>query len=342
MLRAHVKYANSQQRKILFGNMFSHFSCFIDHTGVLFGVFLGPIFVVLLFNNVVFVLVVRVLIKHNKRKITESKDAKKYKNTFKTLIRIVSIMAMFGLSWLFGAFTINHASIVFSWLFVIFNSLQGFVLFLFFCVIGKDAREEWKSVFTCGRSKKKRLRGNMRSKTGQERSTANTYLTRKSDAIQRQVQTELANTTYGGFRNVMCFMGSETGQTANTNPTSRTSDNVRNQVFSSASITNSPAIEPSADKTFSSIVAEETVIANELVNADEMGSYLNPVTKENQPEPEPKSLPDLQVPPYTLVRAQGPNHPPLEREDGFSDFSMELIKLAQTSVVELREESTNV
>ena len=318
--------------------MFSHFSCFIDHTGVLFGVFLGPIFVVLLFNNVVFVLVVRVLIKHNKRKIAGSKDAKKYKNTFRTLIRIVSIMAMFGLSWLFGAFTINHASIVFSWLFVIFNSLQGFVLFLFFCVIGKDAREEWKNLFTCGRYKKRKLRGNTRSKTGQERSTANTYSARrKSDAIQKQVQAELANTTYGGFRNVMCFMGSETGHTANTNPTSH---NVQNQVFSSASIANSPAIEPSADNTFSSSIAEEIVIANELVNVGDMGLCLNPVTKETQPEPEPEALPHLQLPPYILARAQSPNHPPAKREDSFSDFSMELTKLAHTSVVELREDES--
>ena len=324
--------------------MFSYFSCFIDHTGVLFGVFLCPIFVVLLFNNVVFVLVVRVLIKHNKRKIAGSKDAKKYKNTFKTLVRIVSIMAMFGLSWLFGAFTINHASVVFSWLFVIFNSLQGFVLFLFFCVIGKDAREEWKDLFTCGRYKKRKLRENTRSKTGQERSTANTYSTRrKSDAIQRQIQAELANTTYGGFRNMMCFMGSETGHTANTNPTSRNSDNVQNQLFSSASIANSPAIEPSADNTVSSIIAEEIVIANELENGDEMGLCLNSVTKENQPEPEPTPLPDLQVPPYILARAQSPNHPPVEREDSFSDLSMELIKLAPNSVVELRgDESTEL
>ena len=314
--------------------MLSHLSCFIDHTGMLFGVFLGPIFAVLLVNMVLFVLVVRVLIKHSRRKIVKSKDAKKYKGTLKTLISIVSIMAMFGLSWLFGAFTISSASIVFSWLFVIFNSLQGFVLFLFFCVIGKDAREEWKSVFTCGRSrKKKRLRENMRSKTGQEKSTANTYVT------SRKLQAELSTTTYGGFRN-MAFTGSGTGQMANTNPTSHNSDNVQNQVFSSASIASSPTIELSADNTFSCIIAEELVMANKLVKADEMCLQVNPVSVENQPEPEPQALPDLQVPPYILTGVQGLTHPMTEREDSFSDFSMELIKLAQTSAVELREDES--
>ena len=272
---------------------------------MLFGVFLGPIFVVLLVNVVLFVLVVRVLIKHSKRITVESKDAKKYKNTFKTLIRIFSIMLMFGLSWLFGAFTINYASILFSWLFVIFNSLQGFLLFLFFCVIGKDAREEWKSVFTCGRSRqKRRLRGTMRSKTGQEKSTANTYLTsRKSDTIRRQTEAELGSTSFA----------------------------------------NSNAMEVFADKALPSL-AEETDIANGMVETDETGSKLNKEYLEYldfQPEAELKPLPELQVPPYILVRMQGPYHPPLEREDSFPDLSVELTELTQTEFISDTEEKSD-
>jgi len=181
--------------------MFYHFSCFFDHIGVWFGVFLGPIFAIILFNIVVFVLVVLVLLKHSRRKIIHSSEKKKYTGTVKTLISIVSIMLMFGLSWLFGAFTISGASIVFSWLFVIFNSLQGFFLFLFFCVIGKDARDEWKSLFTCGQSKKKKvrstiMRGNVRSKTSGSGLTAGTYLTsRRSDTTRKAVQSELDSST---------------------------------------------------------------------------------------------------------------------------------------------------
>jgi len=181
--------------------MFYHFSCFFDHIGVWFGVFLGPIFAIILFNIVVLVLVVRVLLKHSKRKIVQASEKKKYTGTVKTLISIVSIMLMFGLSWLFGAFTISGASIVFSWLFVIFNSLQGFFLFLFFCVVGKDARDEWKSLFTCGQSKKKKrrstiMRGTMRSKTSGSGLTADTYLTsRRSDTIRNAVQSELDSST---------------------------------------------------------------------------------------------------------------------------------------------------
>jgi hypothetical protein len=62
-------------------------------------------------------------------------------------------MLMFGLSWLFGALSIAQAAIVFQWFFIFFNTMQGFGLFIFFCVIGNDAREEWKKLLSCYRYK---------------------------------------------------------------------------------------------------------------------------------------------------------------------------------------------
>ena len=271
--------------------MFYHFSCFFDHIGVWFGVFLGPIFAIILFNIVVFVLVVRVLLKHSKRKIVQASEKKKYTGTIKTLISIVSIMLMFGLSWLFGAFTISGASIVFSWLFVISNSLQGFFLFLFFCVVGKDARDEWKSLFTCGQSKKKKrrstiMRGTMRNKTSRSGLTADSFLTsHRSGTVRKAVQSELDSSTCHPLElSVLSPSGSV------------------------------------AEKTLLSI-AEETVRENELAaNHEETDLHVNVVTKEElkfppepepepepetEPEPEPKQLPNFQVPPYILVRLQG-------------------------------------
>lgn len=106
---------------------------------------------------VVFILVTRVLIKHSKRTASRAKGDKDTKKvvigTVKTLISIISVMLMFGLSWLFGALSIAEAAIVFQWLFVIFSTTQGFMLFIFFCVIGNDAREEWKKLLSCYRYK---------------------------------------------------------------------------------------------------------------------------------------------------------------------------------------------
>ena len=63
----------------------------------------------------------------------------------------MGVMSLFGLTWLFGAFTVREASVVFQTLFAIFNSLQGFFIFLFFCVFGREGRELWLKVLCCGR-----------------------------------------------------------------------------------------------------------------------------------------------------------------------------------------------
>ena len=67
------------------------------------------------------------------------------------MISIMGVMALFGLMWVFGALTVREASTAFQFLFAIFNSLQGFFIFLFFCVLGKDGRELWLHVLCCGR-----------------------------------------------------------------------------------------------------------------------------------------------------------------------------------------------
>ena len=105
-----------------------------------FGAFLIPILAVFLFNCAIFVVVIKVLIQHtfNKSRNTNSKKIKK-----RLAISIFGIMTLFGLTWIFGIFTIFGASLTFQYLFAIFNSLQGFMIFVFFCVIPKDTRELW-------------------------------------------------------------------------------------------------------------------------------------------------------------------------------------------------------
>lgn len=113
-----------------------------------YGLFLAPILAVIVFNTIVLVLVTRVLIKHKKKKKDDG-------STLKTLISIVSIMVMYGLSWSFAIFSVSDAAVVFQWLFLVFNTLQGFCLFLIHCVISKDGREEWKNLLGFKKSKPK-------------------------------------------------------------------------------------------------------------------------------------------------------------------------------------------
>ena len=110
-----------------------------------------------MFNTVVFVMVTVVLVKHTRKKLAKDSQKKKEitQGTIKAIISVFSVMLMFGLTWLFGALSIDQAALFFQWPFVILNTMQGFLLFIFFCVIGTDAREEWLNLLTCYRRKKK-------------------------------------------------------------------------------------------------------------------------------------------------------------------------------------------
>ena len=87
-----------------------------------------------------------------------SKEGMEPKTVLRLIISISGVMFLFGLTWLFAAFTFTIAGnnvlrIIFQALFTIFASFQGFFIFLFFCVFNKEARESWREILSCGRYK---------------------------------------------------------------------------------------------------------------------------------------------------------------------------------------------
>ena len=92
----------------------------------------------------------------------------------KTVLRLIfsisGIMFLFGLTWLFAAFTFTIAGndvlrITFQALFTVFASFQGFFIFLFFCAFTKEARESWREFLSCGRYKSEHLHPSHYKKT---------------------------------------------------------------------------------------------------------------------------------------------------------------------------------
>ena len=135
-----------------------------------------------------FVLVIRVLIRHSRNTLGRSKELVNKKTTIRLLISITGVMSLFGLTWLFGALTVtgfgdSGASTAFQVFFVFLNAFQGFFIFLFFCVFSKDARELWMEVLTCGRYKSTSLHP---SQTKYARASA-------SSATLKKVKTANAN-----------------------------------------------------------------------------------------------------------------------------------------------------
>ena len=124
------------------------FSCFINNVTVFFAAFLGPILLVLAFNAVIFVVVIVVLVKNI---IKQSKEKVNYFGTIKLVLNITGVCCLLGLTWVFGALTITKADQAFQIMFTVTNSLQGFYIFLFFCVLNGNVRSTWLKTLPCKR-----------------------------------------------------------------------------------------------------------------------------------------------------------------------------------------------
>ncbi|XP_051233662.1 adhesion G protein-coupled receptor L2 isoform X26 [Dicentrarchus labrax] len=58
-----------------------------------------------------------------------------------------ALLCLLGLTWSFGLFFINEASIVMAYLFTIFNAFQGMFIFIFHCLLQKKVRKEYSKCF---------------------------------------------------------------------------------------------------------------------------------------------------------------------------------------------------
>lgn len=144
----HSHYIHGWIKKLTLYLLIS-FSCFIGHIAVFFGAFLGPIFAIILFNCVVFVIITTVIVRQKLGSLKRRNETMTFRTTIRLLVNIVGVMFLFGLTWLFGAFTITETALLFQIMFAIFNSLQGIFIFLVFCAMNKDAHELWRKTITC-------------------------------------------------------------------------------------------------------------------------------------------------------------------------------------------------
>ena len=104
--------------------------------------FLGPVAFILLMNSIAFVLVLRQIIGVSGGvQLNKSTKAK-----IRTQLHgAVIIIVLLGLTYMFAIFAIDQASVVFYYLFAVFNSLQGLFIFVFYCMFKKKTYDAWKS-----------------------------------------------------------------------------------------------------------------------------------------------------------------------------------------------------
>ena len=89
--------------------------------------FIGPIILIVILNAILLGLIV-----YNLPNTVLKRDTRFYNNMMRGIRHTAVILPLFGVTWLFGLFAVNENLVVFQYLFVIFNSLQGFFIFLAF------------------------------------------------------------------------------------------------------------------------------------------------------------------------------------------------------------------
>ncbi|XP_048051564.1 adhesion G protein-coupled receptor E3-like [Megalobrama amblycephala] len=106
--------------------------------------FLGPVCVIITLNMILFICIIISLNTTLKKLNTEVSQMKQTKiMTFKALAQFVVL----GCSWILGFFT--NGSKELEILFLILNSQQGTFIFLVYCVLNNEVRQQYRKFFRC-------------------------------------------------------------------------------------------------------------------------------------------------------------------------------------------------
>ncbi|KAM9394479.1 adhesion G protein-coupled receptor E5-like [Pholidichthys leucotaenia] len=93
-------------------------------------------------------------------------------------ITAVAQLCILGIMWIFGCFQFEGSSLAMSYLFTIFGSLQGVLLFIMHCLFSKQVREEYENILSrcCAPQKKsyKEFNYSNSSKARESKSTQDT------------------------------------------------------------------------------------------------------------------------------------------------------------------------
>uniref|UniRef100_A0A4W5JDH7 Si:dkey-259j3.5 n=1 Tax=Hucho hucho TaxID=62062 RepID=A0A4W5JDH7_9TELE len=75
----------------------------------------------------------------------------RHRNGLQDLRSVVGITLLLGLTWGFAFFAWGPVNLAFMYLFAIFNSFQGFFIFLFHCAVKENVRRQWRTYLCCGK-----------------------------------------------------------------------------------------------------------------------------------------------------------------------------------------------
>ncbi|XP_063969915.1 mucin-2-like isoform X2 [Lytechinus pictus] len=136
----------------------------------LIGGLLIPIGVVMIFNVVIYV---RVLMRLNKTVKGKHLDKTEKRQRIRRFQNAVCILTLMGLTWSIGYLSvIRPASAVVQGIFTVLNSLQGYFIFMLYCIRQPKVRRIWRSQFKCCLPKSFTTPSTINSGSGQTNSSS--------------------------------------------------------------------------------------------------------------------------------------------------------------------------
>ncbi|OPJ69636.1 G-protein coupled receptor 64 [Patagioenas fasciata monilis] len=152
--------------------------CWIKNRTVFYITAVGYFCIIFLINISMFIVVLIQLCHIKKRKQLGAQR----RNSIQDLRSVAGLTFLLGITWGFAFFTVTD---VFTYLFTIFNSLQGFFIFIFYCVTKDNVRKQWRRYLCCGKFRLAENSDWSRTATnGLKKQTTNQGVSSSSNSLQ--------------------------------------------------------------------------------------------------------------------------------------------------------------
>ncbi|XP_076595857.1 adhesion G protein-coupled receptor G4a [Chaetodon auriga] len=120
--------------------------CWLQNDAVFYVTVIAFVLLILLCNLSVFITVLIQI-----RQMKANKPPADSCSSLRDLRTVASLTVLLGLTWTMGFFIFGPNKLVLMYLFCIFNTLQGFFVFLFHCLMKENVRKQWRIHLCCGR-----------------------------------------------------------------------------------------------------------------------------------------------------------------------------------------------
>ncbi|KAM9038624.1 adhesion G-protein coupled receptor G2 isoform X1 [Sarcophilus harrisii] len=121
--------------------------CWINNSVVFYITVVGYFCVIFLLNVSMFIVVLVQLCRIKKKKQLGAQR----KTSIQDLRSVAGLTFLLGITWGFAFFAWGPVNLLFMYLFAIFNTLQGFFIFIFYCIAKENVRKQWRRYLCCGR-----------------------------------------------------------------------------------------------------------------------------------------------------------------------------------------------